>query len=510
MRVFAGSFSILFSYVWMASCLGFAPAHAGRISVDVVNGQGVFRDESGSLISLRGVNFIRLAEVVNEQEELTSGYHILFDPGSYSSIDAEANLGYIKSSGYNYVRVFLASEFADTGYGLRHRGVSSIYLANLQNFLETAYRYGLQVILTGESLPANYFSFLDPGATTDMSSIASPNTPVLNPGFAVGLAAHYTDLLERLNGRSRTALKAVMSIDIQNEAFILPNCAPFTGDQCLKAADGSAIISAAPPIESVLVNNITYHMDRDVDRQNLVDASTVYLVNTVPAAIQAVDPSILVGLSAFTISESLGSLQPAPQFNGVHGRTASSFERYPVRAFIIGSYSRADYIDLHMYPSGNVWDITTELASAEITAGRIFTKPIMMGEFGVAKATFPNLQDAATTLENEQTLSCSFGFVGWGLWTWDTAGQTPPLWTATESSGAVNGAVAPAGRPQICAPVPAGLFQVPPAVAYSNGSHYCIFANPSDYYDLTGRSDFNDIATLPRFPPLMPFDGTCG
>jgi len=57
--------------------------------------------------------------------------------------------------------------------------------------------------------------------------------------------------------------------------------------------------------------------------------------------------------------------------------------------------------------------------------------------------------------------------------------------------------------------VPAGLFQVPPAVAYSNGSHYCIFANASDYYELTGRSDFNDIAVLARFPPLMPFDGSC-
>ena len=300
-----------------------------------------------------------------------------------------------------------------------------------------------------------------------------------------------------------------MAIDIQNEAFVLPNCAPFTGDPCLKTTDGNAIISAAPSIQSVLVNNVVYHMDQDVDRQNLVDASTVYLVNTVRAAIQAVDPTILVGLSAFTISESLGGLQPAPRFNGGHGRTASSFERYPVRPFIIGSYSNADYIDLHVYPSGNAWDLTTELASAEITADRVFAKPIMMGEFGVAKAIFPNLQDAAAILESQQTQSCSFGFVGWALWTWDTTSQTPPLWTATELSGGINGVVAPGGRPRICPRVPAGLFQVPPAVAYSNGSHYCIFANASDYYELTGRSDFNDIAVLARFPPLMPFDGSC-
>ncbi len=366
------------------------------------------------------------------------------------------------------------------------------------------------MILTGESLPANYFSFLEPGETTDMASIASPNTPVLDPGFAVGLAAYYTDLLQKLGSHSSTALKAVMSIDIQNEAFILPNCAPFAGDQCVKAADGSAIASAAPPIQSILVNGVIYHMDRDVDRQNLVDAATVYLVSTVRAAVQAVDPSILVGLSVFTISESLAGLQPAPRFNGVHARTTSSFERYPVRPFIVGSYSDADYIDLHIYPSGPGWDMTTELASAEITAGRIFAKPVMMGEFGVSKAAFPNLQDAAAALERAQTDSCSFGFVGWGLWTWDTTSQTPPLWTAAELGGAINGVVAPGGRPQICAPVPAGLFQVPPAVAYSNGSHYCVFANPSDYYVLTGRSDFNGIAALPRFPPLMPFDGACG
>jgi len=131
------------------------------------------------------------------------------------------------------------------------------------------------------------------------------------------------------------------------------------------------------------------------------------------------------------------------------------------------------------------------------------------GEFGLAKASFTELQHATTTLEDEQTASCSFGFVGWALWTWDTISQTPPLWTATELSGALNGVVAPKGRPQVCAPVSAGLFQVPPAVAYSNGSHYCIFASPADYTALTGRSDFANIATLSRFPPLMPFDGDC-
>ncbi len=191
-----GLFSRLFTASWfcllLMSCF-FTPANAGRISVDVVNGQGVFRDEAGSLISLRGVNFIRLGDVVNAQEDLVSGYHVLFDPGAYSSLDAETSLAYISFSGYNYIRVFLASDFADNGYGLQHRGISRVYLANVQNFLEAAYRHGIQVILTGESLPANYFSFLASDAATDMASIASPNTPILDPGFAAGLAAHYTD-----------------------------------------------------------------------------------------------------------------------------------------------------------------------------------------------------------------------------------------------------------------------------------------------------------------------------
>jgi len=69
--------------------------------VDVVNGQGVFRDEMGALISLQGLNFIWLNETVNTQEKLITGYQVLFNLGSYSLSDTESNFNYMSFSGYN-------------------------------------------------------------------------------------------------------------------------------------------------------------------------------------------------------------------------------------------------------------------------------------------------------------------------------------------------------------------------------------------------------------------------
>ena len=418
--------------------IGGGPAIAGRISGNNVNGRGVFLDQTGKIFIPRGINFDRLSP---------GGYHNVFDPGVYSSSDVKSNLNYIAYSRYNYIRVIISSVYVNTGYGgMTAPGVSPAYLANLQDFLEIAASYNLQVILASDALPANYNSFLSKAPNTELSKIAAPNNPVLNPGFASGMAANFLDIIQKIKIQSPTALSAIMAMEVLNEAYVLPDCAPFKADQCPTDAQGNLVSKPSAQISNIIVSNVSYNMNSDVDRQNLVDVATLNLVQTVRGAIHAIDPTIMVSMGAFTITEANGNVNQ--RFNGVHGLTGQPGERYPVRPFIIGKYSNADFADVHIYPYGEGWDLGSELSAEEITTSTRLPKPLLMGEFGADTRIYSDLASTARLLSDLQTQSCSYGFIGWSFWNWDTPGQ--PFWIATEQNGAINGIVSPAGRPNIC------------------------------------------------------------
>jgi hypothetical protein len=82
----------------------------------------------------------------------------------------------------------------------------------------------------------------------------------------------------------------------------------------------------------------------------------------------------------------------------------------------------------------------------------------MMGEFEARTQPFPVEADAASALKQWEIDSCQlFGFNGWSLWSWDTndLDQVAPAsqhWYATSGTGLVNGALAPAYRPDPCSP----------------------------------------------------------
>ena len=397
--------------------------------------------QGSNLFSPRGVNF--------EREDST-GYHDIFDPGSYDASDVAGEMNYIAYSGYNVARVNISSIYANTGFGFSSPGVGSQWLDNLENFLQTAASYNVQVILAVDSLPSNYNVYLSENTNTQYSEIAGPNTPILSPGFSWGLAQYFVDIINSLKQSSPVAESAIMAIEVQNEGYVLPDCAPFTANMCTTNSAGTIEASPGPAISAIEVSGTTYNMGSDADRQNLVDASTFNLISTVRNAVHNVDSSILVSMGAFTIWEGIG---PSAYFNGVHPQTSNLTERYPVRPYMIGTHSQGDFVDVHVYPgdpSPQSWTLQSELAADEITPSTYFPKPLIMGEFGASKANYPALSDAANVLSTLQTDSCSYGFVGWLLWTWDTTTQSPPDWSAKEDNGAINGVVAPTARPTIC------------------------------------------------------------
>ena len=478
------------------------PSAAGEISTAVTNGQGVFI-RNGALFSPRGMNFVRLLPHTTPAGSAVN-YNAIFDPGSYNLEDSRGELQYIAASGYNVIRANISSLFANGGYGMSAPGIDPNYLANIRSFLELADADGLQVILTQDALPTNYDTYFAQSTGTETAKISGPNVPVLNPAFANGMARNWSDILTGL-AQSATALHAIMAVEVLNEAYVNSNCAPFTINRCV-ASGGVLSPSPGSAIATIEVGGAIYDLGEDTDRQNLVDAGTLNLIKTVRAAIRAVDSTILVSLGAFTIWE---GDRPGASFNGVHGETTSVNERYPVRPFMIGRYSAADFVDLHVYPSPGAWSLTSEVAADEITPATTFAKPLLMGEYGVSRLSFPTLPSAISVLSTVPAESCAVGFTGWLLWMWDATLPTENAWTAKANGGIINGVVSPNVHPVICPMIPSGLFRVDTAVGYSNGTTYCLFSNWADYVGDTRRDSLFGVTAYGRLPALMPYSGRC-
>jgi hypothetical protein len=86
------------------------------------------------------------------------------------------------------------------------------------------------------------------------------------------------------------------------------------------------------------------------------------------------------------------------------------------------------YLDIHIYPFEENYNIATDLNTEE-WSNMNFTKPVisvtyssyffiffdftnMLGEFGAYKPSFPNIVNAAYTVESVQIQSCSNHFSG--------------------------------------------------------------------------------------------------
>jgi len=113
--------------------------------------------------------------------------------------------------------------------------------------------------------------------------------------------------------------------------------------------------------------------------------------------------------------------------------------------------SSADFIDLHPYPG---WDLNMAQYVDNFGMAGMEEKPIIMGEFGAARSSFPDEAEAARALHDWQVESCGYGFDGWLLWTWDTEEQID-FYNGLTGQGWINQVLAPANRPDPCM---AGVF----------------------------------------------------
>ena len=354
----------------------------------------------------RGSNYIRL---------MNASIHVLFEPDMYSQWDIENAMKQMHLYGYNYVRVFIDCPNLWSGFGLTSPGVSMNYTKNIIDFLLRAAKYQVSIMLTGGWNPANYQSIINSYPLP--ANVTGTNLIVFHRGQIAAKAQFFIDLLTQIQNVSLPALQNIFAIDIFNEISVSVHQQPFSLTSGL-----------------VTFENVSYDMAKGTDRQQLVDVAGNLWFNTVCNAIKSVSASILVSASLFAPT-AVGH----NGFDGVQPRPPGADDRYPLRpASLVNSL--ADYIDLHVYPIYN--NTHGDFESSALSRA----KPLLLGETGAFKFAHATPTLGAAAIKNTMIKSVSYGFTGWGIWTWDTVEQLS-LWTLAEANNTMNDILAPSVWP---------------------------------------------------------------
>jgi hypothetical protein len=368
------------------------------VGVRVVDGVGELFDRvTGETFEARGVNLIRLS----------GGSHSTLDVGRYDPDRIDATFAELSSNGFNVVRVFLNSR--PGGMPGSDNGLSPEYMDNVVDLLERAKSHALQVILTQDWLP-------------ESSAWSFSSDPLIDNVNAMYLAQDGVETNRRFFGQWVDGLiergapfDALLAYELRNELYFSELYAPFSLDsETVTTANGASYDLAAPGAH-----------------RRLLEENLVFWVDEMRSEILSRDPSALV---------TVGFFQPkGPNVSRVGDDRLIETEQVILN-------STLDFVDLHGYPGGelDLGQIVENYGLPPVTE-----KPILLGEFGAERAPYPTIDDAVRALVNWQIESCSYGFAGWLLWTWDTDEQ-PEFWTGIDEDMAIGGALSPAVRPDPC------------------------------------------------------------
>ncbi len=373
---------------------------AHRIGVRVADGSGGFFElGTGGGFVPRGANLIRLG----------GGHHSTLSVGRYDPVAAEAALARMEADGYNTVRVFLDTYFG--GLPGATTRLSGEYLDNATDLLARAAAHGIFVLFTVDWLPeggSNAYAFAsDP-------DIENVNSLYLSKGGVDANARFFGDFARGLVDRG-ARLDALLAYELRNELYFSELYPPFSLQ--------SGTVTTA--------NGRTYDTASPDDKTRMLEENLVFWIDTMRSAILAVDPTALV---------TVGFFQP----KGPNTSRVGDDRLIETRAAILDS--TADFIDLHGYPGGEL-DLGQIIENFKLPTTT--AKPILLGEYGAEHQAYPTVDDAVRALVGWQIESCSYGFDGWLVWTWDSLEQ-PEFWNALDGDGAIEHALAPDIRPDPC------------------------------------------------------------
>ncbi len=369
---------------------------------------------SGGAFTARGNNYIRLATLTDFNGN-SYVYHSTFNVGLYDATRTETALALMQTRGFNTVRVFLNGCCVGS-IGDPAGGLSSAYVANVVDFLERARHHAIYVIFTGDSVPAK--GGYDP---------VCPQYPLFDDVNLINLCAggvlasrqFQHDFVQALVTRG-AALEVILAYELRNEYFYNASKAPLSAT--------SGLVTAA--------NGSTYDMSDAGARQRMMDEGLVYFTDQVGGAIREIDPTSLVTVGFFWPQSPNVTRVGDPRVISVYPAIAAS---------------TADFVDIHGYTIPGDLSIDQLMQNYGL-AGFQRAQPVVMGEFGAFQSSYALIGDAAAALKAWQIGGCPYHLRGWLLWTWDTAEQYPGLWTDQAGDGSIDQVLAPASRPDPCAP----------------------------------------------------------
>jgi hypothetical protein len=334
-------------------------------------------------------------------------YHGMFNVGSYRPAVVQEALGAMAKDGYNTVRVFLDPRCASGCLGAG--GVlSQRYLENVTDFLRRAARQGLEVVLTTDFVPDRtvYTKVIADAAQWPFEG---ENADFLTAAGVSANAAFWHNLVADLV-RLGAPVQTILAYELRNEvAFDLTAAR-------LQGRTGSVVTA----------NGRRYDPGNPASRQRMLDEGLVYWTDRVREAIREVDPSALIAIG-FPIVPSPPGSQPL------------------ALAKAVIHHSTADLVDVHLY-LGTSLDAP---AYARELGAKTDPKPLLLGEYGAFQDGYPTARAAAKALVSWRQLTCTLGFDGWLLWSWDTTGQYEP-WTASAGNGTIEHALIPTARVDPC------------------------------------------------------------
>ncbi|MGE5123605.1 MAG: cellulase family glycosylhydrolase [Acidobacteriaceae bacterium] len=386
------------------------PEH--RIAIHLVNDAGEFYDRmTGDKFVPRGGNYIRVAAQKGFGGE-TFTYHSVFNTNAYNPAEVETALARMQGDGYNVVRVFIQGSCKEFCIGDPVSGLSDGYVANISDFLQRAKEHGIFAIITADGEPGTpyYVRLLD---TTWSENFGGNNKNYLTGGGVLVAREFWQDLVEELKAQN-APLDAILAYELRNEMFFDSDAPPLSfSSGSFKTANGK-----------------TYDMASADDRQRMMDENLLYWTDQVRSAIREHDPTALVTVGFFVPQSPNPTRMGDPRL--IETRPAI-WE------------SSLDFIDLHPYPG---FGVSLPQYAENFGMTGMEKKPIIMGEFGAARSSYPTEADAARDLHDWQVESCQLGFDGWLVWTYDMPDQI--FYNSLSGKGEINQVLAPKNRPDPC------------------------------------------------------------
>ena len=409
---------------------------------------------TGQRFTPRGANFVRLTSPGVPTADYH--YHSTFEPGRYTTTEAENLLRAFERDGYDALRVFIdpgSVTDADT-YGRPHglgRGRShdeplyGPYMDNVADFVRRATTHRVRVMFSLDHVPYNKY-YLDLIGYVDRpaANIDGRNLEYLHPSYVRAKEAYMGNFVAGLEERvGPELLSTVLAYGTDNEAYVVGDKAPYN------RMSGTV----------TTLDGLTYDMSNPTQRQQSADANFVVYANRMVDAAKREDPQALVTMGAFTY----GAVhKPGPQGMPTFCTSTPSTPcptnvdyRYPARFRSLSAWSRLSFLDLHMYPANkpginNPYTLSRNLETIEWSRVR---GPVIVGEFGASKAHYNNdIIAAAYGMRDMQVDTCLRGMSGWLYWTWNAADTAAlaTIYTYADQRGAINGQLAPIVRPDPC------------------------------------------------------------